>query len=650
MWKFGTLSVSPFPWLEAGYFYYRPSDLTWEVNNKKGHYLDKGFNVKFIYIPKNNILPNIAVGLDDFAGTGYFAREYIVASSNLNNTKLTLGMGWGKFTGEHSFENPFSSVSSKFKIRPSLSEYKKLGGSPTYDQWFRGNASLFGGLEYSLPKMNKLKLKIEYDPFDYLDFSAINRSDANFDIRKKDKNINVGLNIQVNKHLSIETSYIKGNTFNISFNFGFQFDDRLSTKPKFQPNIVKNNKNKKTKLKFYEDLLVNLNNNNLLLQTAGLKENGELNISVQTPDYRNSIRSSSYSAFISNIIAQQNDIDLSIINITHINAGIELNRISYVSSHLDKGNTVPKELKIRHTMLNSGNPRGYLDNEFQPKVNFPVIFSSLSPVLASHIGSPDKFYYGGINLQHVSEIQFKRNLIMSSEVLLPIYSTFDNATARPASIMEHVRTDVLDYLKEDDLQIARLQFDYIFSPRKEVYGKFSGGLFESMFGGIGTEFLYQPFDKKYSLGFEIFRVQQRSSKQRFDFRKYKTTTGHFNIAYRFDNGIEPNLSFGRYLAKDDGYTLDISRRTRSGFKAGIYFTRTNVSAETFGEGSFDKGFYFQIPMDLLSKKYQGNYSNFRLSPLTRDGGAKLYHDKDLRGLIYNSTYDVLDKQWNGFMN
>ena len=88
----------------------------------------------------------------------------------------------------------------------------------------------------------------------------------------------------------------------------------------------------------------------------------------------------------------------------------------------------------------------------------------------------------------------------------------------------------------------------------------------------------------------------------------------------------------------------------SGWRAGFFFSRTNVSAEEFGEGSFDKGFYFQIPMDLLSKKYQGNYSNFRLSPLTRDGGAKLYHDKDLRGLIYNSTYDVLDKQWNGFMN
>ena len=30
IWKFGTLSVSPFNWLEASYFYYRPSDLEWQ--------------------------------------------------------------------------------------------------------------------------------------------------------------------------------------------------------------------------------------------------------------------------------------------------------------------------------------------------------------------------------------------------------------------------------------------------------------------------------------------------------------------------------------------------------------------------------------------------------------------------------------------
>ena len=59
IWKIGTLSVSPFNWLEAGYFYYRPSDLIWEGNQVRGHYLDKGFNVKFIYRPKSKYAPNI---------------------------------------------------------------------------------------------------------------------------------------------------------------------------------------------------------------------------------------------------------------------------------------------------------------------------------------------------------------------------------------------------------------------------------------------------------------------------------------------------------------------------------------------------------------------------------------------------------------
>ena len=152
-------------------------------------------------------------------------------------------------------------------------------------------------------------------------------------------------------------------------------------------------------------------------------------------------------------------------------------------------------------------------------------------------------------------------------------------------------------------------------------------------------------DSNLNLSLEAFYVKQRAYDQTFYFRKYKTTTGHINVGYLFPLGIESNISFGRYLAKDDGYTFDLSRRTKSGFKAGIYFTRTNVSAELFGEGSFDKGFYFQVPMDLFSKNYSGGYSNFKLSPLTRDGGAKLEFDKDLRGLIYNSSLNELQNSW-----
>ena len=161
---------------------------------------------------------------------------------------------------------------------------------------------------------------------------------------------------------------------------------------------------------------------------------------------------------------------------------------------------------------------------------------------------------------------------------------------------------------------------------------------------------YITFKNNFTVGAELFYVKQRAFNQRFDFRKYSTSTGHINLGYIFAAGIEANLSFGRYLAKDDGFTLDIGRRTKSGFKSGVYFTKTNVSAETFGEGSFDKGFYFQIPLDLFTNQYNGSYSSVKVSPLTRDGGAKLIHDKDLKGLIYNSTYYELINQWGGYLN
>jgi hypothetical protein len=621
--------------------------LIW-LGNDPGLYLDKGFNVKFKYEPKNSNRPNLAVGLDDFAGTGYFTREYIVATQNIRDIKVTAGLGWGKFTGENSFDNPLSFLSNKLNYRPNTSSSYDSGGTPSYDKWFRGNAAVFGGLEYFIPNQNGLSIKLEYDPYDYLDFSARNREDASFDLRKKDSNINIGVSYPFNKFLTIDAAFIKGNTFNLSFTIATTFNEQSSNKPKFNPSLnIKENK-EHSKIAFYESILLNLNDNNLFLQTASLKEK-QLDISISTSEHRNAIRSSSYAASIAQKVVAKHEMDVNQINITQINAGIELNKIKYIANHINN-DKLPIELLIRNTTLESGDPLGFMDDEFKPNIDFPVIFSSISPSLVTHIGNPEKFFFGGINLQHISEIQFSRNILLSTEFNARVYDNFENTISGPGSVMEHVRTDLVEYLKEDDIVISRMQLDYVWSPRKDTYAKLSGGIYETMFAGYGIETLYKPFGKNYSLGFELFHVKQRSFEQRFSFQDYNTVTGHLNFGYSLPLGIESNISYGRYLAKDDGFTFDLGRRAKSGFKAGVYFTRTNVSAETFGEGSFDKGFYFQIPMDLFSTGYSGNYSTFKLSPLTRDGGAKLIHDKDLKGLIYNSTYRELRQQWGGLLN
>ena len=151
---------------------------------QKGHYLDKGFNVKFIYRPKNISLPIFALGLDDFAGTGFYKRVHCCIKKS-KNTKISLGMGWGKFVEENNFDNPLSFISSSMKTRPTQLDNFNLGGTVSYEKWFKGDATIFGGLEHRFKKFKGLKLKLEYDPFDYLDFSAQNRFDADINLREK---------------------------------------------------------------------------------------------------------------------------------------------------------------------------------------------------------------------------------------------------------------------------------------------------------------------------------------------------------------------------------------------------------------------------------------------------------------------------------
>jgi hypothetical protein len=650
IWKLGTLSVTPFDWMEASYFYYRPQDLFWASNNSQGDYLDKGFNVKFLYKSENSYIPDIALGLDDFAGTGYFTREYIVATNRIYNMNVSLGMGWGMFATEDSYENPLKLISEKFSIRPLESTKKAEGGTPSYDMWFRGDAALFGGIEFYVPRAKGLKIKLEYDPFDYVNFTAFNRDDANKELRSKESNINLGVSYPINNFTSVDLSFFKGNTFNISFHFGYGFAEDKIKKHKFKPKITLSKSNDKNKSNtFYKDLLRNLNNNNLFLQSANIHKE-KLDISISTSEIRNPIRSSSRAASIANLIASGHKYDFSRINIAHINAGIEQNNISFLSKHLDSQSKTPIELVQEYTKIESGSNLSK-NHAFRPRVNFPSYFSSTKPIILSHIGRPDRFYYGGLALQNFSEIQFSRNLILTSELNYAIYNKFnDGLESRPDTAMEPVRTELVRYLQESDLYISRMQLDYIWSPKKEVYTRLSAGIFESMYGGIGLEALYAPFNKNYSIGMESFYVKKRGFDQKLKFLDYKTTTGHLNFYYQLPKGIQAKLTYGRYLAKDDGFTLDVSKISRSGFQSGFYFTRTDVPAEIFGEGSFDKGFYFQIPLELFSKNYSGKYTSFKLSPLTRDGGAKLQFGNDLRGLIGNSSLHKFHDNWDGFLD
>ena len=158
-WVQITLSSSPYDWLEASFFYTNVQGVQYASFTDQD-YKDKGFNFK-VRLKEQGKLPAIAIGLNDFAGTGIYSSEYIVGSYGINRTDFHFGLGFGLLDGSDlSFKNPLSYISDKFNNRPT--ETEGLGGSFQPSRYFSGDtASPFFGVSHALN--NKWLLRAEYD-------------------------------------------------------------------------------------------------------------------------------------------------------------------------------------------------------------------------------------------------------------------------------------------------------------------------------------------------------------------------------------------------------------------------------------------------------------------------------------------------------
>jgi len=113
-----TLSSNPYDWLEASFFYSNIQGKPYPGYEFQD-YKDKGFNVK-VRLKKEGVFPAIAIGLNDFAGTGFHSSEYIVASYGINKLDMHFGLGWGQLNGSNNkFKNPMGYIKEDFKVRPT---------------------------------------------------------------------------------------------------------------------------------------------------------------------------------------------------------------------------------------------------------------------------------------------------------------------------------------------------------------------------------------------------------------------------------------------------------------------------------------------------------------------------------------------------
>ena len=97
-----------------------------------------------------------------------------------------------------------------------------------------------------------------------------------------------------------------------------------------------------------------------------------------------------------------------------------------------------------------------------------------------------------------------------------------------------------------------------------------------------------------------------------------------------------------------GATLSLDREFDNGWKVGAFATLTDVSFDDFGEGSFDKGIRFTVPLSwLLGRPSRASYSS-TIRPVTRDGGARLEVDGRLYDTVRDYDRDGLVAEWGRF--
>ena len=640
--------ASPFSWLEAGYRY------TEQKTRKYGPFIysgnqtlkDKGFDIKIKVLEESFYLPNVAIGVRDMAGTGLFSGEYIVGSKKFGLLDLSMGIGWGLLGADNNIRNPLISLDERFKARNSA--YSLGGGEFNFGDWFSGERSaLFAGLEYSFPKQG-LNLKLEYDTSN----PDLGLSGPPMEVKSR---LNIGVTRPFGNFIDLGLSFERGTQVRFSFVIkGNYAEEGLVPKLETPKNVIPLDLEQKelvasNKEILYRSLNKGLKEESIYIQGATYNGN-TLDVAVSQQKYRSYPRAAGRTARIASALAPG---DVENINIFLMNGDVEFGSINLNRKEFDKainktGST--SELLYKSSFDGaSGNPQ-YMRTEFQPRIKFPSFSWSMTPALRHQIGGPEAFYLGQLWWKINSSIIFRRGLTLNTVLGMDLYNNFQDFANPSVSPLHHVRSDIQEYLLEGKNNIARMRLSYLWSPYKDLFAKLDAGLIEEMFGGFGGEIYYRPFESKFSVGLTMHKVKQREFKQRFKFQEYEVETGHLGLYYDFPQGVTGQVLIGKYLAGDKGATLDLSRRFNSGFTIGVFATKTNVSKEDFGEGSFDKGFYFAIPTDLFYSSYEPGFIPFGLHPLTKDGGALLNHQNSLYLLFGGTSKGSLLRDWRDILD
>ena len=602
----GNVFMTPFDWLEAGFRYTDIANRAYLGSGGGQTGKDKSFDAKFRLWRESAYVPEIAVGFRDIVGTGLFSSEYLVGSKRYGSFDLSLGAGWGYMAGKTRVVDVGQ------------------GGTFDFNRYFHGGAELFGGVQYQTP-WQPLILKLEREANNYQHEPLDNG-------QPQSTHVNFGVTYRLARGVDLSAGVERGNRLMIGIAFTSKVDELYTPKLSDPPRVAYVPRAPKTP--DWSATSAELERQTGWRVGTIDQAGRELRVTLLEPEavyWRDGVERAAA------VLNRDAPPEIDRFRLVLRRGGLDLAEhvVDRDAWAAEQTRPVLAHERLESVMARPPEPPAGATNVFtQPRQRLE---HALGFDFFYNLGGADAFLLYQFSLAERARLWINDTTWIRAKVRLGLIDNYDRYQTKGISELPHVRTDLREYLTTSKLQMPQLQATHTgklgAALGREQFWSVYAGYMEEMFGGVGAEWLYRPFGGKNAFGVDMNYVRKRDFDQHFGFQDYSVKTGHATLYYDTGwNDVLATISAGQYLAGDRGATFQLARVFQNGVTVGGFFTKTNVSAEQFGEGSFDKGVFLYIPFDAMLTRTIGATAHILYRPLLRDGGAKLVRPDTLYGI------------------
>ncbi|SDE58365.1 Exopolysaccharide biosynthesis protein YbjH [Paracoccus isoporae] len=639
-----TLSFQPVPRLTGALRYSKIDGI--DIN--RDALQDRSFDMQFqIFDEDEGWRPAVAVGLRDFMGTGVYSGEYLVATKTVTpRLRVTGGIGWGRLAGAW-----------------RQTDYRDEGGKPNVEDWFSGPAKPFASVEWQAT--DTLSVLAEYSHDDY-------EPEIGGGAEPPGGKFNLGVNYKIGDTYQIGAYTVGGDTFGIRGSVALNarnspYPSGLEPAPApVRPRPAPGADPEGWSGAWTADATARP-----VIQTAlgkALRNEGQTLESMSLSANRAEVRISNnrYSqqaeaiGRTARLMTRALPPSVETFVITSVEHGVPTSSVVLRRSDVERlENTAAAHIGQRAQIVSADPRPGDL---VMSDGLYPSFSWGIRPYVSVSLFDPDDPWRYEVGARASARYEIRPGLVLSGEVKQRAFGSIEQEAPGGLSVEEYqaqdadvtafgvprVRSDGRMYSGDDSPSIPRLTLAWFAKPTPTVYTRVTFGLLERAYGGVSAEALWKPVDSRLAIGAEVNHVRKREFHEAFEFRDYEVTTGHVSAYYDFGGGIWGQIDVGKYLAGDVGATVALNREFENGWRIGAFATKTDMSEEEFGEGSFDKGIRLSIPLSWATGTPSTQRIGGTIRSLSRDGGSRVRVDDRLYEVVRESHTGNLYDGWGKF--